>query len=509
MKGTVSSGHPLTAGAAAEMLSQGGNAFDAAVSAGFASIISEPSLTSLGGGGFFLAHIAKEEKDILFDFFVNTPGQGHAGNLKPVMTPIDIQFPECKQVFHTGMGSAAVPGMLKGLLHIHDRLCTLPLKTIISPAVRYLKDGIVVSRLQAYFLGLLEPIFTSTDYGREIYMSNGQYIKEHSHLHNPELKDFFDGIAEGTSDIYAGASARELVETMKAEDGLITGEDLASYKVIEREPLCIKYRDRVILTNPPPSSGGIMIALGLHMLEKLELSDLSHNSEDFLISLTELIKELHDFKPMKNGSRIRYPFADDTTENMVRSFQNSIREKTFLSTRGTTHISVVDEEGNAASMTTSNGSGSGCFIPGTGIMLNNMMGEDDLHPDGFFASTPGHRVSSMMIPTIVLKDGKVEAVMGSGGSKRIKTAVLQVLINLLDYNCSLEEAVERSRIHFEDGVVQIEPEIEPEIAEKLRSHYNIKLWNSKNMYFGGVHCVNGSMEGWGDSRRGGSSISIK
>jgi gamma-glutamyltranspeptidase/glutathione hydrolase len=142
-------------------------------------------------------------------------------------------------------------------------------------------------------------------------------------------------------------------------------------------------------------------------------------------------------------------------------------------------------------------------------MLNNMMGEDDLHPDGFFASTAGQRVSSMMIPTIVLKDGKVEAVMGSGGSKRIKTAVLQVLINLIDYNCSLEEAVEKSRIHFEDGVVQIEPEITPEIAEKLNCHYNIKLWNSKNMYFGGVHCVNGSMEGWGDSRRGGSFISVK
>jgi gamma-glutamyltranspeptidase/glutathione hydrolase len=509
MRGTVSSGHPLTAGAAAEMLSHGGNAFDAAVAAGFASIVSEPSLTSFGGGGFFLAHIEKKQKDILFDFFVNTPGLGHPGKVKPVMTPIDIQFPECTQVFHTGMGSAAVPGMLKGLLHIHDRLCTLPLKTILSPAVRYLEACIEVSKLQAYFMGLLTPIFTSTDYGKEIYMQNGQYIKEHDRLHNPHLKSFFNGIADGTSDIYAGDAARELIGAMKAQDGLITGEDLASYNVIEREPLCIKYRDRAIVTNPPPSSGGIMIALGLHMLEKLELSAIPLDSEEFLISLIALIKELHDFKPMKNGSRIKYPFADETTENLVRSFQNSVSEKTFLATRGTTHISVVDEEGNAASMTTSNGSGSGCFIPGTGIMLNNMMGEDDLHPDGFFASTPGQRVSSMMIPTIVLKDGKVEAVMGSGGSKRIKTAVLQVLINLIDYNCSLEEAVEKSRIHFEDGVVQIEPEITPEIAEKLNSHYNIKLWNSKNMYFGGVHCVNGSMEGWGDSRRGGSFISVK
>ncbi|NOZ68660.1 MAG: gamma-glutamyltransferase, partial [Deferribacteres bacterium] len=178
-------------------------------------------------------------------------------------------------------------------------------------------------------------------------------------------------------------------------------------------------------------------------------------------------------------------------------------EKTFIATQGTTHISAVDGQGNAASMTTSNGSGSGCFIPGTGIMLNNMMGEDDLHPDGFFSSPPGMRVSSMMVPTIILKHGRADVVMGSGGSKRIKTAVLQVLLNIIDFNCSLEEAVEAPRIHLEDGTLHTEPGLPADVLERLAAHYKLNRWNTRDMYFGGVHCVSGEMHGWGDSRRGG------
>ncbi len=490
------------------MLSAGGNAFDAAVSAGFASVVSEPTLTSLGGGGFMLAHIKEQKRDILFDFFVNTPGLALSVKKQPVMTPVNLQFPECTQVFHTGMGSAAVPGMLKGLLHIHEKLCVLPLQTILAPAVRYLEEGVEVTELQGYFLSLLRPIFTSTDYGRKIFMINGQYIKQHDRLLNPQMKEFFSGIGS-TEGFYSGHAARSLDEEMKHQNGMITEHDLSAYEVAEREPLRIQYRGHEIITNPPPSSGGTMIALALHLLEKIDLAGLHHSSDKFCIALIELLKELHEFKPMKNGSNIKYPFADTTTDRLIQSYRQSIAEKTFISTRGTTHISVVDEAGNAASMTTSNGSGSGCFIPGTGIMLNNMMGEDDLHPDGFFSSPPGQRVSSMMVPTIVLKDGKVKAVLGSGGSKRIKTAVLQVLLNIIDFNMPLKEAVEKSRIHFEDGVVHAEPEIAPDTVQKLKAHYDLNEWGRRNMYFGGVHCVNGNMEGWGDSRRGGSFLSVK
>ena len=132
------------------------------------------------------------------------------------------------------------------------------------------------------------------------------------------------------------------------------------------------------------------------------------------------------------------------------------------------------------------------------------MGEDDLHPDGFFSSPPNIRVSSMMTPTITLKEGRAGTVLGSGGSKRIKTAILQVLINIIDFGCSLEDAIESPRVHFEDGVVHTEPSITAGTIKKVKEHYKVHKWDQKNMYFGGVHCVNSKMEGWGDSRRGGS-----
>ncbi len=503
MKGAVASGHPLTARAAIEMLSLGGNAFDAAVSAGFASVVAESSLTSLGGGGFLLAHIETRKEDILFDFFVNTPGMGNKEHIKPVMKPVEIKFPHCTQIFHTGFGSVAVPGMLKGLLHIHKRLCTLPLDTILTPALHYLEDGVELCKTHEIFFGLLKPIFTLSDYGKQMYIKNGRYVKEHDKFFNPLMKEFIKGLANSRCDIYSGETAQRLVEEMKIQNGKITQDDLNAYEVVERKPLCIKYRDRMILTNPPPSIGGIILTFGLHILNTINFSKFSYDSEEFFVTLIELMKEMHFFKPVKNGTVIPYPFTDSVTSDFMKSFMKNISEKTFVSTHGTTHISIVDEKGNAASMTTSNGSGSGCFIPDTGIMLNNMMGEDDLHPEGFFSSPPGKRVSSMMIPTLTLKEGKVDSVLGSGGSKRIKTAILQVLINIIDFNCSLEEAVEKSRIHFEEGIVQTEPDISVNIINRLKRHYQVNTWNKKDMYFGGVHCVNGNMQGWGDSRRGG------
>lgn len=508
MTGAVAAGHPLTSGAAAEMLSRGGNAFDAAVSAGFASVVAEPALTSLGGGGFLLAHIKDRDEDILFDFFVDTPGLNADIDIKPVMTPVDIEFPGQTQVFHTGFASAAVPGMLKGLLHIHQRLCTLPLITVLSPAMSYLEKGVEICETQGTILKMLEPVFTSNKYGRSIFMKNGRYIKERDRLFNPLMKEFLLGLANNESDFYRDKTAIGLVEEMKTHQGTMTLDDLRAYQVIERKPVRIRYRDREIITNPPPSTGGILLALALYLLEGADLASMPRDSLSVLVSLIEAMKEMTSFNPLKNGAPSHHPFPDSDLAGLIESFRKKTAEKTFTATRGTTHISIIDSEGNAASMTTSNGSGSGCFIPGTGIMLNNMMGEDDLHPDGFFSSPPGQRVTSMMVPSMVMKDGTVEFVLGSGGSKRIKTAVLQVLINLLDLHVPLEEAVEKARVHYEDGTVQAEPGIAEGVVDGLRRLYPVNCWDRKNMYFGGVHCVNARMEGRGDSRRGGSFLAV-
>jgi gamma-glutamyltranspeptidase/glutathione hydrolase len=172
--------------------------------------------------------------------------------------------------------------------------------------------------------------------------------------------------------------------------------------------------------------------------------------------------------------------------------------------RGTTHISVSDAEGNVASMTCSNGEGSGYFVPGTGIMLNNMMGEDDLHPEGFHASPPGQRVSSMMSPSLLLKDNEVAMVIGSGGSKRIRTAITQVISSIVDFDIPVQEAVEAPRIHWDGEMMQVEPGLELESVIALEKHWQVNIWSEIDVYFGGVHTVLPGIAGGGDPRRGGS-----
>jgi gamma-glutamyltranspeptidase/glutathione hydrolase len=509
MKGAVTSGHPLTSRAAAEMFSLGGNAFDAAVSAGFASVVVEPALTSLGGGGFLLAHIEEENKDILFDFFVNTPGKNNVKNRNPAMKAVEIKFPGSSQTFYIGPGSVAVPGMLQGLLYMHNRLCTLPLKTILAPALGYLEKGVEINETQELFLNYLEPIFTFSDYGRQIYMKNGRYVKQHDRIENPLLKQFLKRIAQNDGSLYLKEITKNLVDEMNNFDGMVLQRDIDNYRVIEREPLYIQYRDKKILTNPPPSFGGIMLALSMAFLECINFSSFTHGSENYFITLIELMRHIDSFRSMQRGDwidRIPYPFSDQEVSPLIRAYEKGVSEKIFISTQGTTQISVVDSQGNAASMTTSNGSGSGHFIPETGSMLNNMMGEDDLHPDGFFVSPRGKRVSSMMLPTMVMKDGRVDMVLGSGGSKRIRTAILQVLTNRIDFHYSFRDAIEAPRIHWENKTVHAEPEIAEKVLERLKKLYTINVWGKQNVYFGGVHAVTGDMQGWGDSRRGGNFL---
>jgi gamma-glutamyltranspeptidase/glutathione hydrolase len=398
--------------------------------------------------------------------------------------------------------------MLKGLLHVHKRLCTLPLRTILSPALMYLDSGVVVTDLQGYFLSLLRPIFASTSYGKGVYTREGRYVRREDRLFNPLLREYFQLISDGNADMYSGKLARTLVEEVRSQKGVITLSDLEAYEVVERSPLRIRYGDREIIINPPPSSGGIKLALGLNLFEQVAAKGLGRDSVELLVIITEIMKKMNDFNPLQN-ERGRYGSSHDSPISaIIDSFRKELSETTFIANQGTTQISIIDEDGNAVSMTTSNGSGSGCFIPGTGVMLNNMMGEDDLHPDGFFSSQPGKRVSSMMAPTITLREGKVETALGSGGSKRIRNAIFQVLINMIEYGNSLEKAVESSRIHYEDDILHAEPGIASGIIEQLSRKYRVNIWDRKDVYFGGVHCVNSDMDGWGDSRRGGNFLRL-
>jgi gamma-glutamyltranspeptidase/glutathione hydrolase len=291
-------------------------------------------------------------------------------------------------------------------------------------------------------------------------------------------------------------------------------EDLKNYRVIEREPLIIDYRGNTLLTNPPPSSGGTLIAFALKLLSKVNLTNIEFGTSHHLETLALVMQLTNEARIDGYDTNLYQPDIADkflANEHLI-GYEHRLSE--IVNKWGsTTHISVVDSEGNAASVTTSNGEGSGYVIPGTNIMVNNMLGEDDLNPQGFHQWQENVRMSSMMAPTIVLKDNQPEIVLGSGGSKRIRTAILQVISNILDFKMSVKEAVESPRIHWENDVFHLEPGFaEEEVNEiTLPADSQLVRWQEKNLFFGGVHTVletsEGLIEGAGDQRRDGGVAS--
>jgi len=498
IRSIAATGHELVSQAAADILRGGGNAFDAVVGAGFASAVAEQTLTSLGGGGFLLARTAERPaREIFFDFFVDTPGRGLNETVEPHFFPVTVDFGGSTQVFNIGLGSVAVPGVLKGLLHVHDRLGHMDLAEVLQPAIT-LARGHELNEFQAGFLGLLKPIMTMTEYGRQLYAPNGRYCQPHDILVNNDMANFLTSLPEDRGEsFYRGEIARKIDADMRAGHGLLTYEDLAGYEVIERTPLRVRFRDYTLLTSPPPSMGGSLIGLSLALLDAMEPADQVESSE-YLLRTTALMREVEALR--EQGIHDPESLKTFLQEGRVEQAVERIR----LFSRGTTHISICDRQGNMASMTCSNGEGSGYFAPGTGIMLNNMMGEDDLHPDGFHSAPPGERVGSMMSPSVLLQGDIPRLVLGSGGSKRIRTAITQVLTRMIDYGLSPQEAVCSPRLHWDGEVLQMEPGFPEQAVRELKKHVPVNVWQEQSMYFGGVHVVVPGREGAGDPRRGGS-----
>ncbi len=496
---SVATGHPVVTQAAIDILNLGGNAYDAVIAAGFTSAVAEPALTSLGGGGFLLARTVHQEQ-ILFDFFTNTPGIGLTeSDLEPHFFPITVEFPSCNQDFNIGLGSVAVPGNLKGYIHVHNKLGKLPLKTILKPAIHYAQKGIRLNSHQAYFLKLLEPIMLHSPIGQTQFSKNGNILQKGDKIFNLPLAEYLKILPKSQGDdFYSGSIAKQISHEMEKGQGLLTYQDLSEYKVLERPPLSTSFQGRTLLTNPFPSMGGSMIAATLQLIDRVYSETIKWGSKEHLCSLANILQQIENHRDQLNiNSEFTQCDWFQNSSNAVRSF-----------CRGTTHISIIDLEGNAASMTTSNGEGSGYYAPGTGILLNNMMGEDDLHPNGFHSSPPGEKISSMMSPSIITKDNLVEMVIGSGGSKRIRSAIPQVISNVINFRMPMNKAVNSPRIHWDGDILQIEPGYPESTLTEVNKRISHNLWNENNIYFGGVHAVSCNEGGAGDLRRGGNSKSI-
>jgi len=502
MHGAVAAGHEKTAEAASLILETGGNAFDATLAALCAACVVEPVLTSLGGGGFLLARPASGSVRA-FDFFVQTPRRKRPEK-ELDFYPILADFGPAQQEFHIGIGTVATPGTVRGLFDVHTELGSLPIRHIVEPAIGYAREGIEVNALQGYIFSIVEPIYVATDGARSVYASledPRRLPREGERLRQPALADTLENLArEGFELFYEGEIGGRLVELCASHGGHLQREDLTAYRSVERPPLQHAYRNATFYTNPPPSSGGLLIAFAQELLAAHSLADLGFGSPGHLGLLYRVMEQTN---LARSDHRLDKGLLDPALSAKYRAAVASHP----LRTRGTTQISVIDAAGNAASLTLSNGEGCGQLLPGTGIMLNNMLGEEDLNPEGFHLWPEDHRVSSMMAPSLA-QDRRRLIVTGSGGSNRLRTAILQTLCNLIDFGMSAEDAVHAPRIHYERGLINIEPGFPDETIDALAaSGHDRKIWDTLNLFFGGAHTVvldDYGLSGAGDPRRGGT-----
>jgi gamma-glutamyltranspeptidase/glutathione hydrolase len=309
-------------------------------------------------------------------------------------------------------------------------------------------------------------------------------------LREPEVADALERLgAEGAAPFYTGDIGAAVSDRVCELGGTLMRADLAAYEALPREPVHMLYRGRDVLTNPPPSAGGTLLAYALALLEPLA------GAPD-AVALVAAMERAQ---------------AERTPEFLSGLSEAGFLERFMASRLGsTTHLSVLDSDGWACSVTCTNGEGSGVVVPGTGVHVNNMMGEQDLSPLGFFTHPAGQRLPSMMAPTVVLgKDGAPELALGSAGSNRIRSALLQVIVNVVDRGMDATEAVEAPRLHFEDGLVYAEPGIDVEGLEA--AGHTIARFRALNLFFGGCQAAErepatGTFDGGGDPRRGGAVV---
>ncbi|HZB05932.1 MAG TPA: gamma-glutamyltransferase [Thermoleophilaceae bacterium] len=505
MRGVVAAGHPLTARAGADVLRGGGNAVDAAVAAVLMSFVAESPLTGPGAGGFMLVHARGETH--LLDFFVAAPGLGLDQREPGTLVPIDIRFSEdAIQRFNVGPASCGAYGTTLGLGETLERFGSSRLSELTEAPARAAREGVEVVPMQAFLFEVLEPILTSTPECAAIYAPQGRLLKEGDMIRLPELADLLDRLgAEGPGFLYSGDVAAAVSDWVLERGGMLSRDDLGSYGVIEREPARVTYRGREVLTNPPPSSGGILIADALGILERL---DRAHDPY--------VIVEVID---STNRARDEEFLEGLATEGFLERFLakqalDSVATEVRSRLGNTTHISVMDADGACASVTCSNGSCSGVMVPGTGMHLNNMLGEQDLNPLGFHRHTPGARVPSMMAPTVVLSEGRPEIAIGSAGSNRIRSAILQTVLGVVDHGLPAQDAVSAPRLHVEERQVDAEPGVEEDALARLEeSGWTVRKWAELNLFFGGVQAVardagTDRLTGGGDPRRGGVAIVV-
>lgn len=449
----VASAHALATDAGMEILASGGNAFDAAVAVSSVLSVVEPISSGLGGGGFFLLHDAASGRDIFIDARETAPAAA-----TPAMY-LDARGEFDRDRATNGAWSAGIPGLPAGLVHLAERYGRLPLKTSLAPAIRIAREGFPVYARMARGYEARRDVMERYEGTRAVFLADGDGPEEGENFRQPDLARTLERLAErGFDGFYRGPVAKKLLDGVRADGGRWSAEELAGYRVREREPIRFEYDGWRIVTAPPPSSGGIALAQMLQMLEPWDLAKLPQ-AERVHLTVEAMRRAFRDRTfylgdpdfvkvPMRLLTSADYAAGQRSTIHPRKATPSDLLpgEQTPLEDEDTTHFSIIDAEGNmvAGTQTVNLLFGSGLIPPGTGVLLNNEMDDFALKPGtpnafgvmGFEANAPqpGKRMLSSMTPTFMRSDDRV-AVLGTPGGSRIIT---MVLIGILGYADGLD-----------------------------------------------------------------------
>ena len=475
------------------MLSQGGNAVDAAVATGFALAVTSPRAGNIGGGGFMLVHLAAENRNVFIDYREMAPA---AATRDMFLTPEGKVDKRRAYFSHQASG---VPGTVAGLIHALEEYGTLPLATVIQPAIDLAENGFVMDiTLHQNISARAERLAQDPETKKIFLGDDGKAPAIGSLFKQPDLAATLQRIADnGRDGFYAGPTAELIAKDMAANDGLITQEDLANYVAVERAPVTGQFKDYAIVSAPPPSSGGIHVIQMLNILEPYPLETWGHNSAQYLHHVIEAMKlayadrSEHLGDPERMEAPIDFLLAKDyaskrrgliNSDSATPSAEIAPGVMPTPESPDTTHYSVADSAGNVVSNTyTLNFSfGSHITIPGTGILMNNEMDDFAARP-GFpnayglvqgekNAVAPGRRPLSSMTPTLVFRNGEPWLATGSPGGSLIITAVMQTILNAMTFDMNIAEAAAAPRVHHQwmPDRVLIEPGISQDTLNILK-----------------------------------------
>jgi gamma-glutamyltranspeptidase/glutathione hydrolase len=491
-KGMIVSQNAIAARVGADILRQGGNAVDAAVATAFTLAVVLPRAGNIGGDGFMMVYLAKTNETVFIDY------RGIAPKAAKLETFVDDKGHELEGA-SKGYLAPIVPGTVAGLFLAHQEYGKLPWKSVVEPAWKLASEGVALSPDEAFVFSWAKQRLSESEAGkRAFYKTGGELYRAGEVLKQPDLAWSLRQIADkGADAFYRGEIAQRLAADMKAHGGLITAEDLASYKAVIRQPLVGSYRGLTVMTSPPASAGGATLLEMLNILETFDLKASGPGSAKSLHLMAEAMKLGYADRAKFLGDTdfVKVPLKGFTSKaygveraklidpNRAKPAKElGVGDPWAFESPNTTHFSVADAEGNAVSNTFTLGAdfGSGVMVDGAGFVLNNQMNnyahaaawraQRDGKPLPPNALQPGKRVLSTMMPTMIFKDGKPWLITGTPGGSTIIDTVLQVIVNVVDFKLNVAEATHQPRI-FQNASddLEVEPNFNPDTVALLKA----------------------------------------